>query len=250
MKLTKKITAEILNAAEKTKPCEMCGLIVQSGRKVVFIQAENLAENPDDFFEISPESFIAAEEVGEILAVVHSHPNDEPYLSGADRQIHTKQSYPWVLATQGRLKTFRPCRHLRGRVFDYGKADCGTLVRDAFMLAGLDLPDHNRTDMDADAAADYWQQHLSVCGFSKVPDGLKNLQAGDVILTELGGNANHAALYLGDGEILHHAYNQLSRREPFGNFWQGVTHSVWRHVAFEPSMMEAVFNDLEHAEEL
>lgn len=250
MKLNKKITAEILNAAEKAKPREMCGFIVQSGRKLVFIQAENLAENPDEFFEISPESFIAAEEAGEILAVVHSHPNGEPYLSGADRQAHSRQSYDWVLVTQGRLKTFRPCRHLRGRVFDYGSADCGSLVRDAFMLAGLDLPDHQRTDMDADAAADYWQQHLIACGFAKVPDGLRDISAGDVILTALGGNANHAALYLGNGEILHHAYDQLSRREPFGSFWQGATHSVWRHADFEPAMMEAVFNDLEHAEGL
>ncbi|RPD86265.1 alkaline phosphatase [Neisseria weixii] len=250
MKLTKKITAEILNAAEKAKPREMCGFIVQGGRKPVFIQAENLAENPDEFFEISPESFIAAEEAGEILAVVHSHPNDEPYLSGADRQIHAGQSYPWVLVTQGRLKTFRACRHLRGRVFDYGNADCYTVIRDAYGLMGIDLADYPRRDIETDAAADMFVNNMADIGFKRLPDGLKNLQAGDVVLTALGGNANHAALYLGNGEILHHAYNQLSRREPFGNFWQSAAHSVWRHTDFEPAMMEAVFNDLEHAEGL
>ena len=77
----------------------------------------------------------------------------------------------------------------------------------------------------------------------RVSDGL---EGGDVVLTAYGGHANHAALYLGGGEILHHAYNQLSRREVYNQWWQERTHSVWRHPEFEPAMMRAVENDLLH----
>ena len=119
-----------------------------------------------------------------------------------------------------------------------GKANAGR-----FMILEEGLPDHPRGDMDADAAADYWQKHLARIGFVRVSDGL---EGGDVVLTAYGGHANHAALYLGGGEILHHAYNQLSRREVYNQWWQERTHSVWRHPEFEPAMMRAVENDLLH----
>lgn len=149
----------------------------------------------------------------------------------------------WVLVVGSEVKIFRCCPHLRGRLFDYGKADCGTLVRDAFMLAGIDLPDHARTEMDADAAAGYWEKHLEAIGFKRVPD-IADLQPGDVVLTALGGQANHAAFYLGNGEILHHAYNHLSRREPYNGYWRDCTHSIWRCPDWQLEMIRAVENDL------
>lgn len=237
------VRREILDEADKSAPSEMCGLLVFHYGGYEFLPLQNCAGNPHETFEISADDWKAAERAGEIAAVVHSHPGGEPFLSGADRQMQVQTGLPWILAAKGRLKAFRCCPHLRGRVFEYGRADCGTLVRDAFMLMGLDLPDHPRGDMDADAAADYWQKHLARIGFALVSDGL---EGGDVVLTAYGGHANHAALYLDGGEILHHAYNQLSRREAYNQWWQERTHSVWRHPEFEPAMMRAVENDLLH----
>nr|WP_284676055.1 Mov34/MPN/PAD-1 family protein [Neisseria subflava] len=34
---------------------------------------------------------------GKIIAVVHSHPNGEPFLSGADRQMQIQTGLPWIL---------------------------------------------------------------------------------------------------------------------------------------------------------
>lgn len=232
----------ILDAASAAGGEEICGLLVDDGG-LRFIQAANAADDRRQSFEITAEDWARAEAAGRVCAVVHSHPGGEPFLSGADRQMQVQTGLPWILAAGGRLKAFRCCPHLRGRVFEYGHADCGTLVRDAFMLMGLDLPDHPRGDMDADASADYWQKHLARIGFVRVSDGL---EGGDVVLTAYGGHANHAALYLGGGEILHHAYNQLSRREAYNQWWQERTHSVWRHPEFEPPMMRAVENDLLH----
>lgn len=234
--------------ADGCAPQEMCGAIADihdKGRRFFFI--DNIAENPEETFEMNPEGWQALAADGEIVAVVHSHPNGEPFLSGADRQMQIQTGLPWVLAVGGRLKQFRCCPHLRGRVFEYGKADCGALIRDAFMLMGIDLPDHIRGDIDDDAEHEYLRKHFEHVGFVRVSDGLRG---GDVILTSYGGHANHAALYLGDGQILHHAYNQLSRREPFNQWWSERVHSVWRYPGFVPEMLQAVENDLLHSVDL
>ena len=244
--LTKKNRAEILQHAAADAPNEACGLLVMAGRKQVYLECDNVAAAPHETFEIDAYDWMSAADLGEIVAVVHSHPMGGHYLSGADRQTHARSDLPWLLVAGGEIQQYRACPHLRGRVFDYGKADCGTLVRDAFMLAGLDLPDHARTEIDADAATDGWRQHLAACGFRQVSDGLL---PGDVILTAWQGHANHAAFYLGNGEMLHHAYNQLSRREPYNDYWQSQTHSVWRLPAWRPEMIQAIENDLIHAVE-
>lgn len=241
--LSDNLRREILDIAESEKPREMCGFIVFNDDGYTFFPVENRAELPNETFEIFADDWLMAEKLGEVVAVVHSHPNGEPFLSGADRQMQICSGLPWLLVTQGRLKEFRCCPHLRGRVFEYGVADCGTLVRDAFMLAGIDLADHVRTDMDADASAGCWPLHLAAVGFKQL-DKADDIQPGDVLLTALGGHANHAAFYLGDGEMLHHAYGQLSRREPYNAYWRDCTHSVWRLPEWELEMMEAVHNDL------
>ena len=234
--------------ADGYAPQEMCGAIADihdKGRR--FFAIDNIAENPEETFEMNPKGWQALAADGEIVAVVHSHPNGEPFLSGADRQMQIQTGLPWILAVGGRLKQFRCCPHLRGRVFEYGKADCGALIRDAFMLMGIDLPDHTRGDIDDDAEHEYLRKHFERVGFVRVSDGLRG---GGVILTSYGGHANHAALYLGDGQILHHAYNQLSRREPFNQWWSERVHSVWRLHEFEPEMLQAVENDLLHSVDL
>lgn len=224
---------------------EMCGVVIRTQDfRTRFLPMENVSENSKETFEISQKDWVDAESLGEIIAVVHSHPNGEPFLSGADRQMQIQTGLPWILAVGRRLKQFRCCPHLRGRVFEYGKADCGALIRDAFMLMGFDLPDHMRGDIDDDAEHEYLRKHFERVGFVRVSDGLRG---GDVILTSYGGHANHAALYLGDGQILHHAYNQLSRREPFNQWWAERIDSVWRLPEFEPEMLQAVENDLLHS---
>lgn len=244
--LSEEVRRKMLACAEEAVPSEMCGVLVFSYGGYEFLPLSNCAENPHETFEISADDWMAAERVGEIVAVVHSHPRGEPFLSGADRRMQVETGLPWILVTQGRLKLFRPVPHLRGRVFEYGKTDCGALVRDAFMLMGLVFPNHPRGDIDEDAAAGFLEKHLENCGFSRVSDGLC---AGDVVLTATGGHASHAVLYLGNDWMLHHAYNQLSCRVPYTRYWADVTHSVWRHPDFEPAMMQALENDFIHMEQ-
>ncbi|MCQ9325515.1 C40 family peptidase [Neisseria dentiae] len=242
IKLNDVVVDHINRHALECEPREMCGFVVQTESGQMFFPCVNVAPDPNEHFAVLPDDWFAAEMLGEIEAIVHSHPNGAVFLSPADRLSQVNTGLPWILYTQGRLKTFRCCPPLRGRVFEYGEYDCGALVRDAYMLAGIDLPDHGRTDLYGDAENQQLVKHIEACGFLPVSDG--SLQAGDVFLTCTSGRADHAALYLGNGEMLHHAYNQLSRREPYNAFWRDFTHSVWRHPQWEPAMIQAIENDL------
>ena len=236
--ITKTIEKAVLAHAAAEHPKEACGFIVIEGKKKVYKPLANVAAEPETTFAIAPEAWIGA---GEVLAVVHSHPEGQPWLSAADRLGQQAAGLPWVLCVSGSLKVFRPVPLLRGRVFDYGKADCYSLLADAYHLAGIELPPVGRTTLDEDAAARKFETLAGGAGFRQVHEA----QPGDVLLTALGGHANHVALYLGDGNMLHHAIDQLSRREMYGSFWRKATHSIWRHKDWRPEMMQAVLNDLE-----
>lgn len=237
------ITNEIIQAAYQTKN-EICGFVVQLPFSQEFVLCDNIAENPTQTFEISADDFIRANEMGFVLAVVHSHPNGEPFLSGADRQAQVVSGLPWILANSGSLKLFRPVSYLRGREFIYDKSDCCRLIQDAYHLCGLDLADCPRLGLDEDIAMqtllNYFYNNYE---FRQV----KDLQAGDIILTQSGQSTpEHALLYLDNGEILHHAHNHLSRIDFYSDYWQKRTHSVWRHEKWQPEMMTAIFADLNH----
>ncbi len=81
------------------------------------------------------------------------------------------------------------------------------------------MPDFERED-------DWWRNgqnlyldNMAVTGFYRVP--LSSAQAGDILLCCFGASvANHAAIYCGNGELLHHLPEQLSKRERYSEKWQ------------------------------
>ncbi|MCC9216850.1 C40 family peptidase [Escherichia coli] len=74
---------------------------------------------------------------------------------------------------------------------------------------------------------------------------LSAAQPGDVLLCCFGSSVpNHAAIYCGDGELLHHIPEQLSKRERYTDKWQRRTHSLWRHRAWHASAFTGICNDL------
>ncbi|MZV09891.1 hypothetical protein GUA69_11980 [Escherichia coli] len=110
-------------------------------------------------------------------------------------------------------------------------------------LAGIEMPDFHRED-------DWWRHgqnlyldNLEATGLYQVP--LSAAQPGDVLLCCFGSSVpNHAAIYCGDGELLHHIPEQLSKRERYTDKWQRRTHSLWRHRAWHASAFTGIYNDL------
>ncbi len=117
-----------------------------------------------------------------------------------------------VAGLPGAIHKFRCVPHLSGRRFEHGVTDCYTLFRDAYHLAGIEMPDFHRED-------DWWRHgqnlyldNLEATGLYQVP--LSAAQPGDVLLCCFGSSVpNHAAIYCGDSELLHHIPEQLSKRE-------------------------------------
>ncbi len=117
-----------------------------------------------------------------------------------------------VAGLPGAIHKFRCVPHLTGRRFEHGVTDCYTLFRDAYHLAGIEMPNFHRGD-------DWWRHgqnlyldNMEATGFYRV--ALTEAQPGDVLLCCFGSSVpNHAAIYCGDGELLHHIPEQLSKRE-------------------------------------
>ena len=241
MHLTKKTQDLILKSAAAAST-EICGFVVQKGRSQIYFPCENQAALPTESFQIGADDWIEAEKLGEIRAIVHSHPHNEPFLSGADRVAQTQSRLPWVLVTNNELKVFRYAPLLRGREFVYGSADCFTLIRDAFMLAGIEFRDHERVDIDYDTEIHSFENNLPDGGFCQVD----SLQTGDVILMNYGTLPAHVMLYIGHGEVVHHKLDRLSGKEPYTEALRRRTASIWRHRDWTADKIQAIKNDLEN----
>ncbi|EHL9269705.1 Mov34/MPN/PAD-1 family protein [Escherichia coli] len=225
----------ILAHARRCVPAESCGFVVRTPEGERYIPCVNISAEPEAYFRIAPEDWLRAEMQGEIVALVHSHPGGLPWLSEADRRLQVQSDLPWWLVCRGAIHKFRCVPHLTGRRFEHGVTDCYTLFRDAYHLAGIEMPDFHRED-------DWWRNgqnlyldNLEATGLYQVP--LSSAQPGDVLLCCFGSSVpNHAAIYCGDSELLHHIPEQLSKRERYTDKWQRRTHSLWRHRAWRAAI--------------
>lgn len=233
----------ILAHARACMPEESCGLVVcPAGGENHYFPCRNISRTPTENFCIAPEEHVKAWRSGMVVALVHSHPGGEKFLSAADRRAQRRTGLPWWVVCNGEIYKYRNLPFLTGRLFVHGVADCYTLFRDAYHLAGIDLPDFERGD-------DWWRRgqnlyldNLVKNGFRQVRHGI---QAGDIILCCYASSVpNHAALYCGDQHILHHIPTQLSKREVYNEQWQRMTHSVWRYRGWQPSCFTGIYNDL------
>lgn len=229
---------QILNHAKQCGEAECCGFVIDNK---TYLPCNNISSTPTETFEIATEDWIDAEQKGEITAVVHSHPDGLPILSQADQFYQQQTGLDWWLVCDNKIHKFRYIKPLLGREFKHGEIDCLTLVRDAYMLTGINLPNYERQD-------DWWHngQNLYLELLPKNEfEQVKDIQEGDVILVCLGSTTpNHAAVYIGNQFILHHCPNRLSKRDLYDGFWLKYTHSIWRHKKWQSFAFTAILNNM------
>ena len=231
---------KIINHADSCGEAECCGFVIDNK---IYMPCKNISPTPTEAFEISPDDWIQAETIGEITAIVHSHPNGLPILSEADQIYQQQTAVDWWIVCDNQIHKFRFIQPLLGREFEHGKTDCLSIVRDAYMLAGIDLPDYERADDWWHNGQNLYLDLLPENGFERVD--AENLQEGDIILVCLGSETpNHAAVYIGNQYILHHCPDRLSKRDLYGGFWRNYTHSIWRHNQWRKSGYTAISNNL------
>lgn len=222
-------------------PRECCGLVVLTAQGEEYIRCRNTAEKPTDNFRLPGEDYIAAEDRGEVLALVHSHPNGSAEPTDADRVICEKSGLPWHIVSVGQVdgvpecgdvRSFGPCGYeapLVGRQFAHGTLDCYTLVQDFHARElGIRLGQYERAD-------DWWLHgedlysldRLRAEGFELISDAP---QRGDMVVMQIRAEVpNHAGIYLGDGQMLHHLQGRLSERVIYGGYWAERTRYIVRH---------------------
>jgi proteasome lid subunit RPN8/RPN11 len=214
-------------------PRECCGLLIVSKGKQKYIQCTNLSKTSEHFI-ISPEDYAKAEDTGEVLAIVHSHPNASPNPSQADLVSCEKTGLPWIIISwpSGTTHTFYPNGYkppLMGRTFVYGVLDCYTIVRDYYKeVLNIDLKDPDRgEDGWWNKGQNLYLDNAESFGFVRV---FEDPKPHDVILMAVASPVpSHAAVYLGDNIILHHQEGRLSTKDVYTGWYRKVTTHVFRH---------------------
>ncbi len=223
-------------------PRECCGLVVAGAHGEIYVACTNAAAKPSDQFRMPAEDYAAAEDLGEVLAVVHSHPNASAAASDADRVMCEASGLPWHIVSVGQvageapachdIQSIEPCGYLaplEGRQFAHGILDCYSLVRDFYAQElGITLSQYERDDNWWDNGQDlYSLDRLRAEGFELI-DG--EPRRGDMILMQVRSPVpNHAGVYLGDDLMLHHLYGRLSEKTVYGGMWAERTRYIVRH---------------------
>jgi proteasome lid subunit RPN8/RPN11 len=249
---TAEVKESVLLHAREEAPRECCGFIVNTPQgKTRAVRAVNSSPEPEVSFTMEPSEWDKAEAEGEIVAVYHSHPNapatpsesdiasaeaiELPFLIcafPADEERNAQMCMPervqWELYTP---KGFEfPYEH---RPFLYGILDCYSIVRDFYKREfSIELPNFYRAHDWWEKGQDMYRDLFPKHGFVRLAN-LADVQRGDILLTYIRSTVpNHAAIYLGDGLILHHPPMRSSIVEPFvvGNgFYATQTFCALRH---------------------
>ena len=234
MTLPPSIKEQILQHAQAEQPKECCGVVcVVKGRRRYF-PCRNLAATPDEHFVMDPLDYAEAEDQGEVVAVIHSHPVSNPKPSEADLVACEKTGVPWHIINPltEEWGYCEPSGHQLpyvGRQFAFGVVDCYTLVRDWYAREyGIELRDYDRRDKFWEHGENLYMDNFANEGFSEIP--VADVQPGDLILMNVCSLVpNHAAIYLGDQLILHHVQQRLSSRDVYGGYYWKNTACALRH---------------------
>jgi len=232
--MREKLLAAIRKHVASEYPKEACGLIIQSGRTQTYMPCRNIADDPMQDFTLSQEDKRAAEAQGDILMVIHSHP-DVPQLipTEFDRVQCDHSGVEWGIMSwpDGDFCTISPRgeRDFVGRQWVLGYADCWTLIMDYYRQEhGITL---NNWSVDYewwhDGKESRYDDNWEAEGFVQIDPA--EMRPGDMIMMRVQSPVtNHAAIYVGENLMLHHNSESLSTRAPYGDYWRNRTVRVVR----------------------
>ena len=226
---------EIIKYLFDKYPEEGCGLLVNKRGKSTWIPCENIAEDKKENFVISSTDYIKASLSGDLMAVVHSHPDGSAELSEHDKKTSNFLGVPYIVYSLPEVeKTVYTPEYSRntfvGREYSFGENDCYSLVRDYYReKLNINLPTTVFEDDWWEKGFNYFDDLFEPFGFEKVD----TLQENDVIVFRMMAQVpNHCGVYLGEDLFLHHAVNRLSCRESINSVWRKYIVGYYRCKQF------------------
>jgi len=223
--------------AKDQDPKECCGLLLNIRGKERYHPCRNLSAQSDEYFILDPEDYIKGSNLGEITAIIHSHPDTPPVASQADKMSCEQTKLPWYIVNPKTEKWgyYEPCGYeapLLGRPWVWAVTDCWSLVVDWYKKEkGIKLLDYERPTRIEDFTDDpVFERYLPSRGFRLLrPE--EPLINGDVLaMSILGKGLNHVAIFI-DGDVLHHSADRLSCREPYSPWLLKCTGGRYRYAA-------------------
>lgn len=233
----------IFGHAALCQPAECCGLLYrpEGAERLFYVPATNLSPEAGERFTLDPQVWAACEDMGEIVAIVHSHPNASANPSDADGVGCELWGLPWLIVgwPSGCFVQLDPSgwrAPLLGRQFVFGVLDCWQLVRDFHERElGIELPNFPREDKfwlptEDRPARNLFDEYLEAAGFVMLPPG-QAPERGDVLRMRIRSLDidNHLAVFLGDSRFLHSQPGKVSEVEMWGDAWQRRTFGIGRH---------------------
>ena len=224
-------------------PQEACGVV--AGDPPVYVALPNAADDPLEFFLLPPRTLI---DHAPVHAVIHSHchPRHERPPTARDMEAQIEAALPFgIVWTDGQKASAplwwgdflldRPLFDAKGchiqREFVHGVTDCYALIRVYYwQFHKVKLPEFPRDLYWWNNGGDLYRKGFAAAGFHEVLPA--HARPGDGVFMCWGRCSVpfHAGILMGNGLILHHLRNRLSRREPFARWAQRATHYV-RHEA-------------------
>jgi len=226
-----------LSHAKVEDPKESVGLLLNVKGKERYYPCNNLSMSSYQCFVLDPVDYVQADSIGEITAIIHSHPVTPPTPSQADLVSCEDSNLPWYIVNP-KTEQWGYCEPkgykapLLGREWVWGVTDCWSLVRDWYREEKqIELKDYQRSMTPEEFLKNpLFEEYATQTGFRELEPN-EPLQEGDVLLMSiLHPTLNHVAIFLGD-MVLHHLADRLSCREPYSPWLLKCTGKRFRYVA-------------------
>ena len=226
-------------------PKECCGVLVKTKNNLVAFPCHNVSEKPEKHFSIKPTDYLKASSAGEVEAVYHSHNSSNDKFSPNDILNSKSHDLPFVLycSPKDSFSTFDPKKSKTfwyDKVFKIGETDCYTVVKEYYKDLGIKLEGENNLGNDWCQKNPELIQQLFDLNKNN-PDlpiielpATSSLRKHDVIVFQFvkGAGPNHVAIYLGNGEILHHPRNKFLCIQELNKTLSKTILKIYRHEQF------------------
>lgn len=258
-KLKASTIKQIMAHAKEGYPSEICGVVVMTTSGEKYVRCVNLSTDPTQEFDMCPYSYSDAEELGEVVGIVHSHPDHNTRPSSHDIAVMSRnreiqlmvdpesQAIPWHIVSwpEGDYRQVIPQVEtaILGRPFVHGVWDCWAACEAYYnRYHGLEFPRYDRKDRwwEEKETTSFYEECHEAAGFYRVTG---DPRLGDLIIMQIGRSyhPNHAGVYLGEIDqfedrklfgktlMLHHMYDKKSDIIVYGGQWHQRTRMILRN---------------------